>query len=433
MYAIFHTVIAKLLPVWMYNRLIGRWDVHGLKRYTSNTAWALFARTFNSVTSFLVAIYLARYLGPTDYGELSYAISFVGLFAIVSTLGIDNILYRDLVKYPDKRSVYLGTAFVIRIVAGIIAAILVVTVGTMANANDVSRLVIILLSGTFIFGAFNIIVNEFQANVAQKYPSLVTIVVVFILNLLKIIIILLGEGILYIAAVLLLESILYATFFSYIRIKYYGSFTNWRFDRQVCVSLLRDSWPFIFIAVFMTLYSKIDQIMLKHMIDSTAVGLYDAALRIAEAWLFIPAIIVSSLFPAIVNAKSIGVQEYRARLLTLTATFAVMASVIALVLSFIAKPLMFMLYGEAFTGSAIVFSIYVWVSVWAVIDIVVRNFLIVENLRKTIFYMTAGTALLNTALNLMLIPAYGPAGAAWSTFISYAIFALPLVMIYRLK
>ena len=428
-----NNLLKKILPTWVYDKLIGRWDNAGLKKYTANTLWALFARVINTLTSFFVVIYLIRYLGPENYGELSYAISFVGLFGIIAALGIDNILYRDLVKYPEKRNVYLGTAFVIRIVAGVFTAIIAGTAGIMANPDDVSRLVILLLSGTFIFSAFNIITNEFQANVAQKYPSLVTLGVVLILNILKLGVIWQGEGILYIAAILLLEPILYAILFSYIRIRHYGSFLNWSFDRNIAVSLLRDSWPFIFIAVFMTLYSRIDQIMLKHLIDSSAVGIYDAALRIAEAWLFVPAIIVSSLFPAIVNAKSLGVGEYRTRLLTLTATFVVIASIIALVLSLISKPLMHVLYGEAFTGSAAVFSIYAWVSVWAVIDMVMRNFLIVENLRKTIFFITIGTGLLNTALNFVLIPALGPAGAAWSTLISYAIFSLPLIMVYRLK
>lgn len=433
MYSFLNSFAVKLLPSWIYDRLIGRWDARGIQRYAGNTLWALLARVINTLTSFFVVIYLIRYLGPTNYGELSYALSFVGLFGIIAALGIDNILYRDLVKYPEKRNVYLGTAFVIRIVAGVVTAIIAGTAGIIANPDDVSRVVILLLSGTFIFNAFSIIANEFQANVAQKYPSLVTLIVVLILNILKLVVIWRGEGILYIAAILLLEPILYAVLLSYIRVRHYGSFLNWRFDRNIAISLLRDSWPFMFIAVFITLYSRIDQIMLKHLLDSSAVGIYDAALRIAEAWLFVPAIIASSLFPAIVNAKSLGVSEYRARLLTLTATFVVVASIIALVLSLISKPLMLLLYGEAFAGSAAVFSIYAWVSVWAVIDITMRNFLIIENLRKTIFFVTVGTGLLNTALNFVLIPALGPAGAAWSTLISYAIFSLPLIMVYRLK
>lgn len=433
MYTTLYKISERLMPAWLHERLIGRWGAHGLKRYTSNTLWALIVRIFNSVTSFLVTIYLVRHLGPTNYGELSYALSFVSLFGIIATLGIDNVLYRDLVKYPDRKNEYLGTAFTIRVVAGTIAGLTAAAFGLYANPDDVSRLVIILLSCTFVFTSFNIITNEFQANVAQKYPSFVTLFVVIILNLLKLGVIIAGEGVLYIAAILLLEPVLYAIFFSYIRIKHYGSFSAWRFDRGVAKSLLIDSWPFIFIAVFMALYSRIDQIMLKHLVDSAAVGIYDAALRLAEAWLFIPAIIASSLFPAIVNGKKAGTGEYRARLLLMVGVFLSLAIAVALPLSLLSKPLIALLYGAEFSGSAAVFSIYVWVGVWAVIDIVTRQYLIVENMRKTIFFLSAGTALLNTGLNFLLIPALGPAGAAWSTFISYAMMSIPLIFIYRLK
>lgn len=433
MYNNLNSFARKILPTWLHHRLIGRWNSVGIKRYTDNTLWALVTRVFNLVTSFFITVYLIRYLGPTNYGELSYAISFVGLFGIISTIGLDSVLYRDLIKYPDKRNLYLGTAFILRLVAGTVAGALVATFGFFTNPDDVSRFVVLILSLTFIFTPFNIIVNEFQANVAQKYPSLITIVVVMILNVLKIGAIASGGGVLYIAVVFLLEPILYAIFFSYIRIKHYGSFKDWRFDKNIALSLLTDAWPFIFIGVFMTLYSRIDQVMLKHLVDSAAVGVYDAALRLADAWLFVPAIITSSLFPAIVNAKAISIKEYRDRLLTLITIFVVLAVIIAIPLSLLSGPIIKLFYGEAFSGSAIVFAIYVWVGVWAVIDMVNKNFLIVENMRKTILFLTIGTALLNTGLNFILIPLYGPAGAAWSTFIAYAVLSLPLVVIYKLK
>lgn len=433
MYAKLYSFVEKITPAWIFSRVIGRWNIHGLKRYSGNALWALIARTFNMFTSFFVTIYLVRYLGPENYGNLSYALSFVSLFGIISTLGLDNVLYRDLIKFPQQRHVYLGTAFTIRFIAGITAGILASISAFFIAEDKISQLMIVILSATFVFTAFNVIVNEFQANVAQKYPSFVTLIVVLILNASKLIVIISGQGILYLAGVFLLEPILYAIFFSYIRVKHYGSFNDWKFDKNVAYSLLYDSWPFIFISVFMAMYSSIDQVMLKHIVNSHAVGIYDAALRISEAWLFLPSIIASSLFPAIVNAKKISVHEYRARLLTMLFVFVTMAIIVALPLSIFSKQIISIFYGTAFSGSAIVFAIYVWVSVWAVIDIVTRNFLLVENMRKTIFFMTVMTAIVNTILNFIFIPIWGPVGAAWSTFIAYSLFSIPSIMIWRLK
>ncbi len=414
-------------------KLIGRWDSSGFKRYATNTLWALFVRTINTVIAFFVAIYLVRYLGPENYGQLSYAISFIGLFSIIASLGLDNILYRDLIKYPEQRNEYLGSAFVLKLLAGVLATSLTIIFAFLLSKDDVSRMVILTLAGTFIFNAFNIIGYEFQADVAQKYTSIITLIVSLTLNILKLIVIFFGQGVVYIGVILLLEAALYATLLVHIRTQHYGNLFAWRFNKTIAIQLLKDSWPFIFIAAFSTIYARIDQVMLKPLVDSSAVGLYDAAVRIAEVWLFIPAIIASSLFPAIINAKSVGVHEYKKRLIILSGFMVLSGILVALPASLLAGPLMVLLYGPAFAASATVFVIYVWTGIWASLDIVTRFFLIAENRKVLIFVTSFLTAVLNILLNLYLIPKYGIVGAAWSTFISYTLLALPFILIVRLK
>jgi PST family polysaccharide transporter len=143
----------------------------------------------------------------------------------------------------------------------------------------------------------------------------------------------------------------------YARVRHYGSLLAWRFDSRIARSLLKDSWPFIFIAAFTTIFTRIDQVMLKHLMDSSAVGLYDAAVRIAEVWLFIPSLIAASVFPAIVNAKQTSFHEYKKRLVLLCALMGAIAIAIALLASLYAAPLITMLYGTAFAASAGVFVI----------------------------------------------------------------------------
>lgn len=428
-----NNLLKRILPDWIYDKLIGRWNSDGLKRYTANTLWALVARITSLVVSFFVSIYLVRYLGPENYGQLSYAISFVGLFSIISNVGIDNILYRDLIKYPSERNAYLGSAFIIKFAAGALASLATIISVYLLSTSDVSRLVIVLLSATFLFNAFNVIGYQFQADVAQKYTSIIALFAVFTLNLLKLLVIWMDEGILYIGVIFLIESILYAVLFLAAYLWRYGSLLNWRFSRRISLSLLRDSWPFIFIAAFTTIYARIDQVMLKHMMDASAVGLYDAAVRLAEIWLFVPALIASSLFPAIVNARENNPIEYKKRLVLLTGLLAIFGLLVAIPATILAEEMTLFLYGSAFIASAGVLSIYVWASVFASIDIVVRYFLIAENRRTLIFIISMGTALVNVGLNLFLIPKYGIIGAAWATLISYVLLTVPFLLILKLK
>jgi O-antigen/teichoic acid export membrane protein len=423
----------KILPSWIYDKLIGRWDRGGLRRYTTNTLWALFARVVNITISFFVTIYLIRYLGPENYGQLSYAISFVGLFSIISTLGIDSILYRDLIKYPEKRDLYMGTAFFLRLSAGFFATLLSLVFAFSFSPDDVSRLVIVMISLTFILNAFNVINYEFQANVAQKNISLITILVVLVLNVLKLTVVWFGVGILYIGAILLLEAILYAVFFSIARLIKFGSLFSWKFDKEVAFQILRDSWPFMFIAAFTTIYTRVDQVMLKQFLDASAVGLYDAAVRLSEVWILVPIIIISSLFPAMVNARESDPSEYKKRLTFLISFTAVIALFIAGAIAILASPLVLLLYGNDFIGSIPVIYIYVWSGVLTSLATISHFFLTAENMRKTLFFTSGSAMILNILLNIIFIPQYGITGAAWSTLISYSILILPLMLIFKIK
>ena len=66
----------------------------GLKRYFLNTSWLLMARVVQMLVSLVVGGMVARYLGPENYGTYNYVISFVGLFAALSTLGISSVVVR---------------------------------------------------------------------------------------------------------------------------------------------------------------------------------------------------------------------------------------------------------------------------------------------------------------------------------------------------
>lgn len=423
----------KITPSWVQERLKANINKSGIKRYAKNTAWALVAKILSVIISFFVTIYLVRYLGPEHYGNLSYAVSFVGIFSVISTLGIDNVLYRELIMYPEKRNEYLGTAFILKLTAGILATISTILGALFLSTDDVSKLIILILSGTFIFNAFYVVIYEFQANVEQKYPSLVSLAVVIILNILKIGVIVFDQGIIYIGFVLLLESILYAALFAYIRTKRYGKISSWSFNKGTATNILRDSWPFIFIALFASIYARIDQVMLKHLIDSSAVGLYDAAVRIAEVWLFLPGIIASSLFPAIINAKNSSIREYKKRLIFLTILLIIIAFIVAGLSTIISKTLIVLLYGPDFLASAAIFSIYIWSGIFVSISVVLHYFLLAENKRRLIFLSSLGTMILNVSLNIVLIPILGITGAAWATLISYAILILPIFLILKLK
>jgi O-antigen/teichoic acid export membrane protein len=247
--------------IFSWNYIKEKWAHAGFQKYFRNTGWMFASRVLCMGISFLTTAFIARKLGPGNFGQLSYAVSFIGIFSILATLGIDGVLYRDLIKNPDKKKEYLGSALTIKLFAGFFTAILVSISAFFFAQDDVSKILILILSGTFVFNAFQIINYEFQARAKSKYPSIISFLVTLILNILKILVIISGKGVIYLAVILLLESILYAIFywFAYEK-KIEGKIFEWKFDKNIAKNLLIDSWPLIFTSAFVLIYSRIDQI-----------------------------------------------------------------------------------------------------------------------------------------------------------------------------
>lgn len=403
---------------------------NGLWRYVHNTGWVFLGKFANMAVGFFSTLYIARSLGPTNFGELSYSLSFIALFSFIASLGIDSILYRELITKPDKKDTLLGTALRIKCIAGGLTALITITTAWLLSPPDVSLLIITVLSSTFILQIFGVISFEFGAAVNNKPISLLSFTVTLIINGLKILAIALGNGVLYLALIIVIETLLYALGYIYLRNRTYGPLRNWRYDRATARQLIFDSWPFIFTSAFAVVYSRIDQVMLKHFVDATTVGIYDAAVRLTEMWYFIPSIIVGTIFPAIVNAKYSSHSAYRSRLISLAIVLIIITSLITIIISFFAKPIVLLIFGSAFIGTDTILHWYAWTLIPMTLSIVAQHFFLAENNRRLLFLLSSSGMIINVILNYIMIPQYQAWGAALATLISSAGAVLITLLMY---
>jgi len=419
----------KIMYIFSWNYIKEKWAHAGFQKYFQNTGWMFAAQIFSMVISFFATIIIARRLGPGNFGQLSYALSLISIFSILATLGIDSILYRDIIKYPEKKKDYLGSALTIKLIAGFITAVLVCIFAFFFGQSDVSKILIIILSGTFIFNAFQIINFEFQAQVKSKYPSIISCIVNLIINMLEVTIILTGKGVIYLAFVTLFGSILNAIFYWYFyEKKIEGKLFEWKFDKNIAKNLLIDSWPLIFANGFGLIYSRIDQVLIKNMLGASQVGIYSVAVILAEVWGFIPTIIVSSLFPAIINARKTSEKMYHERLKKLALLLLALAIIVSSVITLLAPFLIKLIYGPAFSGGIKILQIYVWASLGTFLGSLAYNYLLAENNKKLMVSMTFIPMAINIVLNVLWIPKYGIIGAAYATLISYSFGPLTLLL-----
>jgi O-antigen/teichoic acid export membrane protein len=417
------------MNIFSWSYIKEKWAHAGFQRYFQNTGWVFISRILSMVISFIATIIIARNLGPGNYGQLSYAVSFVAIFSFIASLGIDSVLYRELIKFPEKKKEYLGSAFTLKLIAGIVTAVVIIISAIFFSQDDVSKTLIFILAATFLFYPPGIVNYEFQARVKSKLPSIASFLITVILNVLKILVIFSHKGVIYLALILLLEPILSSAFLMIAyKVEFNETIFSWKFDKDISKRILIDSWPMIIMGAFGVIYGRIDQVLIKNMLDSTSVGIYSAAVTIAEAWYFAHGIITTSMYPAVVNAKKVSEELYEKRLKKFIIVLFLLSVGICIATMIFAPLIMGILYGAAFSGSVIILQIYVWANVGVALNSLVFNYLITENYRKIILITSFVPMIINVILNLIWIPKYGIVGSAYATAISYVLGPLSIML-----
>ncbi len=396
------------------------WAHQGFQRYFKNTGWMFFGQMFN-IISVVVGIWLARYLGPENFGIFSYSLAFVGMFSFLANLGVNDLLARDLVESPEKRDRLLGTAFATNLFGGLLAIIATISISQLLVVSDLAKLLIAIWSANFVISAFSIPGIFFRANVQAKKNSLVQIIGIIIISLLKVALIVFNAGIIWLMMIYVFDYILGAILYFWFYKKAGLSFLNWSFDKKILKTFLSVSWLLMLSSVASSIYMKIDQVMIGNYLDSAAVGLYAAAVKLVEVWYFVPLLICNSLFPAIINARKDDLKKYYNRLSNLYLLLLFLAVAIALPLSFISPWLINILYGSAYVGASSILQIYVWSGVGLFLSFGFNQQLLIENRIKLLFFLNLIGMIVNVVLNIILIPKVGVSGAALATLVSYLI------------
>ncbi len=394
----------------------------GLMRYLKNTSWLFFEKILRMLIGLLISIWVARYLGPEKLGLLSYAQSFVGLFTAIATLGLNTLVVRELLKDNYKENELISTVFFLKLI-GAIAVLIILWVAIQFTSNDTytNNLIFIIGSAT-IFQSLNVIDFYFQSKVMSKYIVYVNSISLFLSTIIKIVLILTNASLEAFAFVILFDSFILGLGYIYFFLKKSTFKLSYlKFNKAIAKSLLQDSLFYMFTAMIIGMYMRIDQVMIQEMMDSTQVGYYAVAAKLSELWYFLPVIISSSLYPAIENAKKVSYNLYYKRLERLFILSNLIAVLIIIPTLFLSHFLIMSLYGEAYMLSIVVLQIHIVNLLFAFQRIPSESWVMSENHKYFEVIKTLFGLISNVILNLFLIPQYGIVGAAIATVISMAI------------
>lgn len=390
----------------------------GFRRYFKNTSWLFVEKVLMLGISFVIGVFVARYLGPDQLGLLTFAQSLIGFLYIFSALGMESVLTRDLVKYPERQAEILGSAVHLRILGSLFSWVLIALVLYFSEETASSRDLIIVLAAGYVFRIFEVIKSSFEARVESYKLVKIRLAQTLIVGGLKVSLILLGAPLIWFAVVLLVEYVILAAWYAQKYNTHIGSLKLWKKDTEIARGLIRDSWPFILSTLAIVIYMRSDQLMIKYFLTDDDNGYYAVALKLSEMWYFFPALIIDSLYPAIVNAKKTDANVYKERMENLFSAMFVGGLGIAIFMTLFGPMIIEYAYGPEYSPAKDVIVVHIWGILFAYLGSVAGKWLLTENLQRFTFYRTILGAIANVGLNLWWIPEYGIVGAAMATLVS---------------
>ncbi len=410
--------VVRFLPLAIREKIQARPD---LRKVLINTIWLLGDKIIRMGMGLLVGVWIARYLGPEQFGLLNYALAFVALFGALSPLGLQGILVRNIVREPNDAQCLISTAIYMQLIGGLCAFLACVAAVYILRSDDRLTVVVVSIVGAgLIFKATDPIRYWFEAKVLSRHVVLMENSVFLIMVAIRVALVISKAPLLAFVWMFVLEAAMVsAGLIAIYKDKVFAAKgLSASIDRAM--SLLRESWPLILSGFAIMLYMRIDQVMIGGMLDSHSVGLYSAAIRISEIWYFIPLAIVSSVSPSLIEARKTSAPLYQARLERIYCLLFLLSLTAALCITLFSDRLVLLLYGPLYAEAAKVLSIHVWAGIFVAMGVANSQWLIFEGLLKYATVNTIIGALVNVALNYFLIPVWGIQGAAIATFIAQA-------------
>lgn len=380
-----------------------------------NTFWLFGGQITGKIIRLFIVIYAARILGINGWGEFSYAISIVGFFAILSDMGINNILTREISKRPELQHQYFSTAFFIKIFLLISSAILIL----IATPFFLKHAVLILIPMATLLFMFDSL-REFscayiRTSEKMQIETLINIVTNISIVTISFVMLLISPtsySLIIGHAIGSAIGLIHATIIT--KNQFSKIFHN--FQKDFLKPIAYSSLTFAILGALVSLMVNIDTIMLGLMKKTAEVGLYSAAQKPIQLFFIIPSLFITSLFPTFSRLSHKNeTDRFRSifeRIISFTFLISVPLIIGGLIL---AKSFILFVYGTEYLRSTIPFQVLLLVVLWAFPGTIIINAIVSYDKQKSLILISILGTLGNVVLNYMLIPPFGPLGAAIAT------------------
>jgi O-antigen/teichoic acid export membrane protein len=401
------------------------------QRILSNTALAFAGNIVVKIGSSLLFIVIGRLLGPTDAGIFNLGVTYLTITLALSDWGLHELMIREVAPRREESGRYLINYLVMRVLLA--AAAFLILIGLLQfllpYQPQTKTIIRILALTVFPEAIFVLCQSLFFAHERLRTPT----VAAFVNSGFK-----LGAGFWLLSQNQPIESIVWViptgsaiSLLVFIPglIRLFGRTPQTapsRLDLAFSLEQLRFAPGFILISLFLTLDFQLDTFLISLYLTEADIGLYGAAQTIVLGFWMMAAAIRTTLYPVMARAykekpEQLAAIYRRAHQYLLVAVLPIAAGI-----TLLARPIIELLFGEAFTATIPALQIMIWSVVFAFINVPNARLILIYNRQQTAGWMTGISMIVNVVLNLLLIPQYGIIGAAAARTAATAVLFLQL-------
>jgi PST family polysaccharide transporter len=391
-----------------------------------NSGWLIGDKLLKLIVGLFVGAWVARYLGPEQYGKIAYIMAYLAIFQTIAMLGLDIIIVRNIARDSQLANQVLGTSLRLRFFISILCFIVAVIIFRLIYPEDIESLILVMLIGSGItFQTSGVIDLWFQSQIQSRRTVIAKGISYVLIAVIKVIFILLLAPLWLFAAAIGGESALSAIAL-YISYRKYPTIQKWKWNHDLAREMLTQSFPLLFSGIMILIYMKSSQIIINTLVDTASVGIYSVAQMLSELWYFLPMAIVTSVAPVIARKKNESEEAYTDALTNVFSLMWMISIMITILIIIFSKILVNSLFGPTYSYSASVLSIHIFTLIPVCIGVTQSLWLINENKSYLVIYQAFAGAVSAVGLNIVLIFKYGILGGAWATVISQFIQAFAI-------
>lgn len=394
-----------------------------------NASWIVACRIVQSVLALIISMLTARYLGPSNYGLISYASSIVAFVVPLMQLGLSNILVQETVQNPQEEGAIFGTSMVMSLCSAVACMVGVVAFAFVANANQTHVVAVCALySIVLLFQALEMLQYWFQAKLLSKYASIVSLCAYAVVSAYKFFLLLTGKSVYWFAVSNAMDAMLICVGLHGMYRKLGGQ--KLRFSMGTARRMFARSKYYIVSSLMVTIFAQTDKIMLTLMINETATGYYSAAIACAGMTTFVFGAIIDSMRPSVFESKKNGREQFEKSMTVLYGIIIYLSLAQSIGMTLLAKPIVRILYGTEYAAASSALRIVVWYTTFSYMGAVRNIWILANEKQKYLWIINLSGALLNVLLNAVLIPHWGIEGAAVASLVTqfFANFVLGFIL-----